>query len=421
MSNNKFGLRTRLGLIKEISQTTQSDSSFGWQRPSDWLPIPEVDGSEEIIYMLVAVFKEGKNFVSSRLSGPGGTTVDWGDGTIISYGSSVYMNYTYDFNSLPVSTEITTNDGIVYRQALIKMTPNTTWNGFWIFRESQTYAHQYLDIVVHVPNITSITNSSQTCPWLERISFPISTPSVPMTSIFNNCGNLQKIDIDWTQPTRIGSMNYIRVYDLGDMDLVNCSSQTPAMSRTFDVKKIGNLDLYATTVSDLNLNGFEEIGNITIHNATDINRFLLEDHSLKGTIHITAPAVTTANLLTRNCTKYSKLYFDAPLVQDISQLCYFAYAVQEVELTDASNVTTTASAFISSLSLQKLRLPGIPVSLDISETCIDAPNMVTLFNDLADLTGLTSQNINITNTPASSNLTSGERDIALNKNWTITG
>jgi len=391
-----------------------------WVRNPLWLPIPEVDGSEEIIYLLVAVFEEGKNKVSSRLSGGGGTTVDWGDGTITSYGSSVYMNYTYSFNSLPASTEITTEDGIVYRQALIKMTPNTTWNGFWIFREAQIYAHQYLDVVAHVPNITSISNSSQTCPWLERISFPISTPAVAMPNIFTYCMNLQKIEIDWTQPTNISSLYYIRVNDLGDIDLVNCTSPFN-FNRTFDVKRIGTFKSYATNVGTLNLNGFEEVGPVYIYNDTNIDSFFLECHSIQGTISITAPVATSCIYLTRNCNKYTKLYFDAPNIQNITQLCYIASSVQEVELTDASNVTTTTLAFEQSPSLQKLRLPGMSVSFDISETCIDAPNMVILFNDLADLTGLTSQNVNITNTPASSNLTSGERDIALNKNWTITG
>jgi hypothetical protein len=390
-----------------------------WVRNPLWLPIPEVDGSEEIIYLLVAVFEEGKNKVSSRLGG-GGTTVDWGDGTITSYGSSIYMNHTYDFNSLPSSTEITTDEGIVYRQALIKMTSTTTWNGFWIFREGQTYAHQYLDIVAHVPNITSISNSSQTCPWLERISFPIMTPSVSMPNIFIYCLNLQQIDIDWTQPTNISNLSYIKVKDLGDIDLVNCTSPF-TFTRTFDVKKIGTFKSYATNVGTLNLNGFEEVGPVYIYNDTNIDSFFLECHSIQGEINITAPAATSAQLLTRNCNKYSKLYFDAQNIQNINQLCYVAYSVQEVELTDASNVTSTSLSFTNAYSLQKLRLPGIKVSFDLTNTAMDAPNMVILFNDLADLTGLTSQNINITNTPASSNLTSGERDIALNKNWTITG
>ena len=403
-----------------IKAQVASTPSNEWVRNPDWLDIPTVDGSQEIIYMLVAVFEEGKNKVSSRLGGSN-TTVNWGDGNINSYGSSIIMNHTYDFNSLPVSTEITTGDGIVYRQALITMQPSTSWTGFWIFREGQTYSHQYLDIVAHVPNISSITNNQVVCPWLERFSLPISTPSVSMTNIFLNCMQLQKIDIDWTQPTQIGNMSYIRVYDLGDMNLINCLTNTPAISRTFDVKRIGNIDLYASNVGNLNLNGFEEVGNITIHNDTNIDSFIYECHNLKGEINITAPLATSAQLLTRNNNKYIRLYFDAPNIQNINQLCYLAYSVQEVELTDASNITVTTNAFNGAYSLQSLRLPGIGVSFNVSNTAIDAPNMVVLFNDLADLTLSSTQTITITNTPASSNLTSLERDIALNKNWTIVG
>lgn len=63
------------------------------------------------------------------------------------------------------------------------------------------------------------------------------------------------------------------------------------------------------------------------------------------------------------------------------------------------------------------------IGLAINSTAIEAPEMVTVFNDLADLItlGLPSANINITGTPAAVNLTTAERNIALNKGWTITG
>jgi len=388
----------------------------GWTRNPGWLPIPTV--TTEIVHALIAVFPDGYNKVAHRIGGA--STVDYGDGTTASFASQASSIHFYDFDSLPASTELTMDNGLVYRQALMTITPTTTFNGFYIFRETQAYHHQYLDLVMHLPNITSIANNQAQCPYLERISFPISTPAVNMSAIFNQLVQLQQIDIDWTKPTNIGQMAYIKVYDLGDMDLVNCTGggTTPAMSRTMDVNTIGDLTLYSTNNNAISLGGLKSIGTITIFNDTNISNFLIENHALEGEIRIIAPNTTNASLLTRNCNKYTKLYFDAPNIENITQLCYVAYSVYDVELTDASNVTTTTSAFLFAYSLQKLRLPGIAVTFSVTQTNIDAPNMVILFNDLATVGG---QTLTISSTPAAANLTSTERLIATNKGWTLVG
>lgn len=389
-----------------------------WMRNPDWLPIPIVDGSEEVIYTLVAVFADGDNKVSSRIGGSN-TDIDWGDGTTQVVGSSTIVEHFYDFDTLPVSTELTMENGRVYRQALIKWTPQTSWTGFWIFREAQSFRHQYLDIVAHVPNISTITNNQGYCPYLERFSLPVSTPNVAMNNLFYYCFNLQEIRIDWSQVQQVGQMSNIKVRDLGDMNLSSCLTNTPSMTRTFDVKRIGELRLYASNVGALSLNGIKEIGTIYIYNDTDIYGFLMENHALEGEIRIIAPNVKYAQLLTRNANKYKKLFLDAPLVENINQLCYVASSVEEVELTDASNVTITTNSFIYAYGLSKLKLPGIKVAFSVVGTNIDSNNMENLFNDLADLTGQTSQTISITSTPAVGALTPAQLAIATNKNWTI--
>ena len=388
-----------------------------WVRNPGWLPIPAV--TSEIVHALIAVFPGGYNKVAHRIGGA--SSVDYGDGTTASVTSNAQSIHFYDFDDLPASTELTMDNGLVYRQALMTIRPTQTFNGFYIFREGSAFHHQYLDLVMHLPNITSITNNNAQCPYLERISFPISTPAVSMTSIFLYLLQLQYIDIDWTKPTSIGNMSYIKVYDLGDMDLVNCTGNNSnvGLARTMDVKKIGDVTLYASNVRNLSaLGGLKSIGSINIVNDTSITQFLIENHALEGEIRITAPNLTSATLLTRNCNKYSKLYLDAPNIENIQQLCYVAYSVYDVQLTDASNITNTTQAFLQSFSLQKLRLPGIAVTFSVTQTNIDAPNMVILFNDLATVGG---QTLTISSTPAAANLTSTQRSIATNKGWTLVG
>jgi hypothetical protein len=87
---------------------------------------------------------------------------------------------------------------------------------------------------------------------------------------------------------------------------------------------------------------------------------------------------------------------------------------------DTTSVTNQTEQFINCFSLNKADLI-CRASVSFENCQLSQTELVNIFNNLLDRTSLSSANIDITGNWGASELTSGERDIALNKNWTITG
>lgn len=103
-----------------MSNYIQVKPSNGWDRPSDWLPIPSYGANEEVFYGLHAVWDTTVNPVAFLLNGTGsGYTVDWGDGNITNHAFNTKAEYNYVYANLSASTECSRG----YRQAMIKVTP----------------------------------------------------------------------------------------------------------------------------------------------------------------------------------------------------------------------------------------------------------------------------------------------------------
>lgn len=402
-----------------------------WVRNPDWLPLPEISTGEQVFYMLVAVFPKGNNLVIFRFNvDSGAVNYDFGDGNSTAVSSGNFVTHNYNFNDLSPTTEIIDTEYGIYRQALIKITPNVgqIFNNLLEFRAYNT-RQLFLDIYCNLPNALNVNSVQGVPPLLERFRFKEGgTPAGSLLNIFNRCPRLEVIQIDWDRPTNFGSMTFTKIKNFGDINAVNATGNVNIafQSRTFNNQIIGDFDYYGTNNAPLGtLTGIQKIGNVTFHNSTTANSAFIECHGLEGHLNFVGPNITTATLFIRNCNKLSSVYFEAPQCQNITNFALDCISLNSIVFTDASNITTVdATTFASSTSnLSVLRLPGMKVSFTIQNTNIDAPEMVDLFNDLADLIALSlpTANINISNTPATVNLTTAERDIALNKGWTITG
>ena len=95
-------------------------------------------------------------------------------------------------------------------------------------------------------------------------------------------------------------------------------------------------------------------------------------------------------------------------------------SLQEVPALDTTSVTNQTNQFGICHSLAKTDII-CRKSVSFFRALLSQSELVNIFNNLIDLTGLTSQNINISVCWGASALTAAERQIATNKNWTITG
>ena len=91
-----------------------------WVRNPNWLALPTLTaGVDEAIQGLYAVFDVSTNYVASC---SGDYTVDWGDGNIENFSSSVVAEHIFNYADLGAGTEFDIN-GTTARQAIVKIAP----------------------------------------------------------------------------------------------------------------------------------------------------------------------------------------------------------------------------------------------------------------------------------------------------------
>jgi predicted signal transduction protein with EAL and GGDEF domain len=95
-------------------------------------------------------------------------------------------------------------------------------------------------------------------------------------------------------------------------------------------------------------------------------------------------------------------------------------ALQEIPAFVTTNVTNMTNFAIGCFSMSKTDMV-FRVSVNISNNQLSQAELVNIFNNLLDRTGLAAANILITNNYGAAALTVPERAIATDKNWTITG
>jgi hypothetical protein len=100
-------------------------------------------------------------------------------------------------------------------------------------------------------------------------------------------------------------------------------------------------------------------------------------------------------------------------------------SLQSIPALSTASITTTTGQDFTSFAQGCTSCDRIEMifarTVNISSCQLSQTALVEIFNNLVDRSATTSANINITGNWGASALTSPERDIALNKNWTITG
>jgi hypothetical protein len=103
--------------INKYDNTPTPSGGDVWTRPSDWLPLPEVDGTQQIFAVLFAV--DNSNYNKAIFATGDNVIINWGDGSIENYSVGSIAQHDYVFSSIPSSTQ--TTEG--YRQVVITITP----------------------------------------------------------------------------------------------------------------------------------------------------------------------------------------------------------------------------------------------------------------------------------------------------------
>jgi hypothetical protein len=287
----------------------------------------------------------------------GNYTVDWGDGVIENFSSGQQANKNYVYSVLPAND---TTRG--YRQAILMITPQS----------GQTLTS--LNFNVRHPGATPNVYS------IKLLDVVVAGANIN-NLVFS--GNLIRAGI--LESFRFPGDNLITNFF---NFLFNCVSlqSIPALN-------VGN---------GTNFNGFlqgcsslQSIPALNVGNGTNFNGFLFNCSSLQS-----IPALNVGN-----GTNFASFLFNCVSLQSLPAL-------------NVSNGTNFAGFLQGCSSLGSVVLAGLRETCDLSNKQFSRNAIIAIFNGLATVSAKT---INISSNYGAADLTQADRDIAINKGWTIVG
>ena len=404
--------------------------AVGWVRPSDWIDMPnEIDVLENNFYGLLLVYENEDNIASFRAIATGGYSVDDGNGNITTHGSGIVETKFIDFNDCDISTERTDQFGLKYRQTIIHIYPTISGNDFdsylWWKLDNNQIPSNYADIFVNTPYVNSLSENETPLPFLERFLFVGVLPTMSYAHLFTNTPKLQVVNIDWTKVT-----NHISIF--GNSGFINKDSEiilsNPLATQFLysanvgvlqDIERIDYLGTFFISGSRNAIRSKKPTLTLNMPNLTTLAMQYLGD--LSTHIILNAASFLGFTLTFRDNLAVTGYTINSPDITNVNGMFYKNRGCRFIEFSECANIANVdANTFYLCISLEILIIPNWSISINLSPTAIGRTGAIRIFNDIADLTGGTSQDIVLTGTPAALNLTPTDILIATNKNWTIT-
>jgi surface protein len=439
-----------------------------WVRPTDWLAMPTVTSSDDTFVGLHAVIEDGDNYCSFRFTTSAGQyEVDWGDGsTPTLHDSNTTAQYEYDFAT--VSSSTLTSRG--YKQAIITVTPVSGLLRTCTFQirfvtsptQNQSYSTGFLDCILSMPNASTgasivIGGTIVRHSYCERFDIKTIGDATSCLNLFNGFRVLQSIPLFNTENVTSMSIMFNNCTLLKKIPLFNTQNVTTMASMFSSCSSLQTVPLFNTI-------------SVTTMQSMFNSCLSLKTIPLFNTINVT----TMLSMLSGCQTLQTVPLFNTISVTTMQSMFNNCIGLQFVPLFNTENVTVTASMFSGCVSLQTIPLfntikvenmngmfatcstlnsipalstvaittiLGTDFGTSFTSTCnslnrcqmifarqvtlsncqLSRDALVEIFTNLVDRSSTTAANINITGNWGATALSIADRNIALNKNWTITG
>jgi hypothetical protein len=352
----------------------------GWQRPSDWLPLPDMSSTEGISG-LYAVWNTDSNFLAFTISGA--YDVDWGDGNSASYASGATAEHIYDWNDLSPST-LTTRG---YRQAIVTITPAS--------------GDAITSIDLNVQHSTVGLVSGAATGWLD---VEVNAPSCISNSLFAG-NNVVHHRLEQATIYAWGGTNFISMFNgcsaLQSVPLFNTSSGINFTSMFSGCRLLQSVPLFNTS------------------SGIDFTSMFVNCSALQSVPLFNTSSGTNFTTMFANCS----ILQSVPSFNTSSGLSFQAMfsgcrSLQSVPLLNMTAGTILTNMFSNTQSIARVEATGINVSVNFSNCSLSAAALNEIYTNLADLTALPTKTIIVTGNYG----TAGDNPtIATAKNWTVTG
>lgn len=331
----------------------------GYQRPADWLPLPTVTDTDRKFVGLHAI-NEHANFCALQCTGA--YTVDWGDGTIEDFASTVIAYHQYNYATYDVANATLCSRG--YKQAIVTVTPQAA-STITVFnlkiKHNQAglvdgYSSGWLDIALSLPNLSAsglvISTSAVTVQHslLEQAKLENIGGTTSLLGLFYACSSLVSLYIKKTVNITTTFSMFAYCYALQTVPFFDTSNVTTTTSMFFRCFILSKLPLF------------------------DMSK------------------VTTASSMLNSCT----------LLQSISAL-------------NLTSVTTTTDMFLGCSSVYKASFINMKETFSIANCKLSATALNEIYTNLATVVGKT---ITVTGNYGTA---TDDPTIATAKGWTVTG
>lgn len=341
-----------------------------YPKPKDWLPMPSFAAGEHVFNGLFYVTEYSRQV---QIDIAGNYTVDWGDGVVENYNAGI-ASHTYDYSTI---TSAVLTDGT--KQVIVSVVPQDGSDLTKVDLNSSVapYNQNWLEVNLSGTNISVVKVNG--LPALKAFDFKGTNNITNFSSFFSSTKALTHvISIDTT-----GANNFYAFFFM-------CHSliQVPALDGTL---------------------------------VTNMYQMFTDCFSITTIPAFDAPLATSTSRIYRNCEALPKI----PLItfpSTTTLLSAFANCpnLSSIPALDIGGATDIRVMFTGSTNIKRIELYNIASAIDISPcTHMDRDAIVEVFNNLKDLTGFISLSITITGMTGVAALTAADRDIVLNKNWTI--
>ena len=346
-----------------------------YERPPDWITLPSlVDGDQKVV-MLHKVEDHDSNFCA--FSAMGNYTVDWGDGTIQNYNTSVAATHIYNFNSL--SSQTLTSFG--YKQVIITITPQAgqdltrlDLNIKYPTLNLQQYSTGILDVRMAGNKFRTIGIGGDTVTSgnsyihhrnLELFEYigSVSPLFNDANYMFQNCYSLAKIiNLNTSNVTKCFSMFYncysLLSVPLFDLQLANNTSNMFRNCYSLTGVPLFNLQLVTNASSMFEYcESLKFVPNFNLINLVNATNMFYNCHSLTNVSEFTLGNMVNCTYMFGNCRSLEIAPFlDTSKVTDTTNMFTYCFLLKSVPLYDLSKVINATNMFLNCQSVTSFPL-----------------------------------------------------------------
>lgn len=385
--------------------SSSSNISQTWERPSDWLDMPNLVQGDSKITMLVEIYEANSNYLVLRFTGD--YSVNWGDGTAdTNHTSNTNGEHEFLWANAPSSSVNSYGN----RQVIVTITPQVGSTLTGMVRPLSPYyasgdgGYRYGTSNVKSLKIasTTITLLSSACyQWrgLEEFEYVGTNIVTDYTNTFTTCTMLKKIiALDCSSGTNFSSCfsSCGALIDIPALDTSNATVLTSMFATCISLKYIEPLDLSSCTNITSAFSNCKVLENFPCKNmnlVTNIQQAFTST-AIKR-VDIAIPNLANAYTSFDGCSKLEilNLTTNAGTLTNTGYMFRSCKSLKYIKPFDTSNVTSFRNMFQSITTMKDFNWIDVSSAVDTQymfEGCssLEDASFLNFTTSLTTITGM---------------------------------